>query len=158
VRREVCVERGYENRTGRLDLEICQGDQQLAIVEVKTQSFNDSDLDKHEGYRACVRSTETDLIFLSVGSPDSDLGNFRFLPWADVCVALRRIAPALLGAEHILSTALVLAFVGAVEQNLLGFSSQKGLTGMEKTAQMVEHFLKAAVVEEIRGRFYTSFD
>src|SRR5436309_14432176 len=41
-------------------------------------------------------------------------------PWKDVCIGLRRIARTL-AKQNVIQAALVLAFVGAVEQNLLGF-------------------------------------
>ena len=80
----------------------------------------------------------------SVDSLDSDLRGFRFLSWAAVCVALRGITPYMLDQEHILSTALILAFVGAVEQNLLGFvSPPSALTAVGRIPRMVDHLTKA---------------
>ena len=141
VDREVCVEHGHPDQTGRLDVVFRQGTTKLAIVEVKTRPFSESDLDKHEGYRLSV-SPETELIFLAVNPPDSDPHPFRFLSWADVCQSLRRIGPRLLAPEHILGTSLMLAFIGAVEQNLLGLESPDSIS-VSKIPQLVEHLTKA---------------
>jgi hypothetical protein len=113
VEREVSVERGHVGQTGRLDLVISQGRERLAVIEVKTRAHSDSDLEKHKGYRESIRSPETELIFLSIDLPESgDLGGFRFLSWADVCVALRAIAPRLLGPAHILKYCVDFGFCG----------------------------------------------
>jgi hypothetical protein len=153
VEREVSVKHGRQNCTGRLDLVVSQGCTRLAVIEVKTRTFSELDLEKHSGYRHSISSPETDLIFLSVDSSDSDLSGFRFLSWADVCVALRRIAPRLLAPERILGTSLILAFVGAVEQNLLGFVAPETLPiPISKAPRMVEHLTKALQAEVTVGR------
>jgi hypothetical protein len=152
IAREERVEHGHINQTGRLDLVIRQGSGMLAVIEVKTRAYSELDLEKHKGYCESIGSTETELIFLSVDLPDSDLFGFRFLSWADVCVTLRAIAPRLLEPGHILGTALILAFVGAVEQNLLGFVSPE-TTPMPigKAPRMVDHLAKAARTEVALG-------
>ena len=153
VEREVVVEHGYIGQTGRLDLVLKQGPRLLAVIEVKTRAYEDSDLKKQEGYREAFNSPETELIFLAVETPHSDPFGFRYLSWADVCVTLRAIAPRLLlEQERVLGTALILAFVGAVEQNLLGFVSTETTplpTG--KVPRMVDHLTKAARMEERFG-------
>ena len=152
--REVRIEHGHYDQTGRLDLVVSQGPVRLAVIEVKTREYSDSDLEKHRGYRdsIVVSSPETELIFLSVSPPDSDPGGFRFLSWADVCVTLREIAPRLLAPRHILATALILAFVGAVEQNLLGFISPEAtLVPLGKVPRMVDHLTKAGRTEVALG-------
>jgi hypothetical protein len=148
VDREIPVEHGHIDQTGRLDLVISQGSARIAAIEVKTRAYSEADLEKHKGYSDSIISPETELIFLSVDLPDSDLSGFRFRSWADVCVTLRAIAPRLLGPERILGTALILAFVGAVEQNLLGFVSPE-TTPMPigKVPRMVDHLTIAAQTE-----------
>jgi hypothetical protein len=149
VDREVCVKKGHIGHTGRLDVVIKRGSAWLAVIEVKTQAYAESDLGKHEGYLGSGSSSETEFIFLAVDEADSDLKGFRFLSWADVCVTLRVIAPRLLAPERILGTALILAFVGAVEQNLLGFIwPVTSSTPIGKVPRMVDHLTKAAQAEE----------
>ena len=149
VDREVPVKYGHTNQTGRLDLVVKQGHHWLAVIEIKTRAYDETDLKKQEGYRKSINSIETELIFLSVNPPVSDLFGFRFLSWADVCVTLRGMAPHLLKQEQVLGTALILAFVGAVEQNLLGFVSPEAPpVPIGKVPRMVDHLTKAARMEE----------
>jgi len=154
VEREVPVEHGYTDQTGRLDLVVKQGSRWLAVIEVKTRAYEDTDLKKHNGYRKSINSAETELIFLSVNPPSSDPFGFRSLLWSDVCVTLRGIAPLRLERERLLATALILAFVGAVEQNLLGFvSPEPTLPPTGKVTRMVDHFTKAQMeVDHWRAR------
>jgi hypothetical protein len=155
VGREVPVEHGRNDQSGRLDLVVSRGAMTLAVVEVKTREYGDSDLEKHRGYRdsITVRSPEAELIFLSVDPPASDPGGFRFLSWADLCVALRGIAPRLLEPGHILGTALILAFVGAVEQNLLGFVSPEATSmPVGKIPRIVDHLTRAERMEGALGQ------
>jgi hypothetical protein len=100
------------------------------------------------GYTESIDSPETEFIFLAVNPPDTGLLGFRFVSWAEVCVALRAIARSRLGPNHILSTALVLAFVGAVEQNLLGFVSPESASlPIAKAPRMLDHLLSAERME-----------
>jgi len=72
--------------------------------------------------------------------------------WADICLRLRKIAGALLESQRILGTALTLAFVGAVEQNLLGLCSPKhGPSSLGKVPRTMDHLLKAVAKENQVG-------
>lgn len=155
VEREVCVEHGHDERTGRLDLVVSQNAKKLAVIEVKTREYANSDLEKHKGYRDSIvdSSPEVDLIFLSVDPPESDPGDFRFLSWADLCIALRALAPRVLEARGSLGTALILAFIGSVEQNLLGFiSPEHRQLPLGKVPRMVDHLTRAKQTEEALGQ------
>jgi hypothetical protein len=141
VDREVPVAHGYNDQTGRLDLVIRRGTEWLAVVEIKTRGYSDFDLAKHKGYRDSI-APSADLILISVDPPDKDPGGFRFLSWADVCITLRGIAPRLLSSE-VLSTAMILSFVGAVEQNLLGFRLPEEIRmSIGKVPRMIDHLMK----------------
>jgi len=144
VDREVCVERGHIDQSGRLDLVVRQGFRRLAVIEAKTREYEEVDLNKHVGYRRSINSSDVELIFLAINPPVSDPGGFRFLSWADVCVNLRRIVPLRLEPERILGSSLILAFVGAVEQNLLGFvSPETPSLPSTKITRLVDHLSKA---------------
>jgi hypothetical protein len=146
VNREVPVAHGHEGQTGRMDLVISRGDLWLAVIEVKTRSYSNADMAKHKGYGASIpgSSLSAERIFISVDPPGVDSGDFRFLSWSDICVAIRRTAPALLTAGDALTTAMILAFVGAVEQNLLGFRSPDvPEMSIVRVPRMVEHLTRA---------------
>jgi hypothetical protein len=148
VDREIAVEHGYAGQAGRLDLVLRQRSRRLIVVEVKTRAYAGADLEKHAGYTESIDSPETEFIFLAVNPPATDLRGFRFVSWAEVCVALRAIARNRLGPDHVLSTALVLAFVGAVEQNLLGFVSPESASlPIGKAPRMLDHLLSAERME-----------
>ena len=55
----------------------------------------------------------------------------------------------MLGTEQILGTALILAFVGAVEQNLLGFVSPEATNvPTAKVPRMLDHLTKVIRMED----------
>jgi hypothetical protein len=148
VDREITVEHGYVGQAGRLDLVLRQRSRRLIVVEVKTRGYTGADLEKHAGYTESIDSPETEFIFLAVNPPYIDLRGFRFVSWVEVCVALRAIARSRLGPDHVLSTALVLAFVGAVEQNLLGFVSPESASfPIGKAPRMLDHLLSVERME-----------
>lgn len=155
IDREEWVERGHVDQTGKLDLVVRQGNQILAVVEVKTREYSAEDLKKHKGYRDSLASTSpgAELIFLAVERPEFDLGGFRFVSWADVCIALRIAAAQMLAPEQILGTSLILAFVGAVEQNLLGFASPgAGPIPIGRIPRMADHLARAEKPEATHER------
>jgi hypothetical protein len=58
----------------------------------------------------------------------------------------------MLKSRQILTTALILAFVGAVEQNLLGFTSPESPRfHLGKVPRMIDHFRKATQTEAHLG-------
>lgn len=154
VEREIWVEHGHVDQTGRLDIVVSQGLEKLAVIEVKTREYSREDLQKHIGYARAIKtsSPQAEMILLAVDPPDTDLSGFRFLSWDDVCVTLRGIAPSLLVSERPLATALILAFVGAVEQNLLGLTSPEIIPlPLDRVPRTVDHFARAAQMEELLG-------
>jgi hypothetical protein len=149
IDREVGVPHGHHGKTGRLDLVFRQGTDWLSVIEIKTRAYVEEDLKKHRGYRKSVESGQTDFIFLAIDPPGIDLESFRFVSWATVCIELRRIAPNLLGPGEILGTAMMLAFVGAVERNLLGFVFPAANSSKDsKFPIMLDHLNDALVKEE----------
>lgn len=126
VQREVAVSYGHADRTGRLDLVIRYGRTLLVVIEVKKTGADEADTMKHEGYARWVREQnypKTISILLATDAVSAEYGTFQFSSWAKVCVELRRLAPLLAREWRVTVAALMLAFVGAVEQNLLGFSA-----------------------------------
>ncbi len=46
------------------------------------------------------------------------------MSWTKVCIELRRVSGILCQENRVMSAAMILAFVAAVEQNLLGYSAE----------------------------------
>ena len=121
MKREVRVARGHTDREGRLDLVIYHRDQAILVVEVKKGDADGADTAKNAGYTQTHPSAER--VLLVVSAEEEDYEGFQPCRWAIVCIHLRRLAIELHKDESIMAAAMVLAFVAAVEQNLLGFSA-----------------------------------
>jgi hypothetical protein len=145
VDREVHLSYRDELGHGRLDLLIRQESEILCIIEVKTKPFSDEDLEKHRAYSESPDiAPEANRIFIATDAEGFDLRGFQFLSWSELCLRLRRLAPRVAARKGLLTTSLILAFVGAVEQNLLGLahSSGKDLRAIPKTVNHLSRFLE----------------
>ena len=151
IDREQAVAYGFESQSGRLDLLIRDRNRCLAVVEVKTRDYVAVDLEKHKGYMQSL-GPDPEYIFVAVDHRSFDLHQFRFISWADICIVLRRQATKRLAPEQILSTALILAFVGAVEQNLLKFDASDTAAARAFIPAMAEHLTRSMETEGNYGR------
>ena len=72
-----------------------------------------------------------------------------FLSWADVCIEMRLLAIDLCKERdpQLMAAAMVLAFVAAVEQNLLGFSAEF----VRKICNRQVGFFSAKVVDYVES-------
>ncbi len=128
VQREYCIPYGHIGQEGRLDLVIrCDG-HALIVVEVKKGDAEESDTTKHAGYRRWLDEQhypkeQKHSVLLAASAEDEVYEDFVFLSWETVCINMCRFAIDLRNEGRVTSAALVLAFVAAVEQNLLGFSA-----------------------------------
>lgn len=111
------------NRCGRLDMVITCEEEVRVVLEVKTRDYATEDLEKHEIYRAAAAEipdlSGAEFVFLAVADEGIDLRGFRFLSWRDVCLKLRLHARGVIDSKPFAETALFMAVVGAIEQNLL---------------------------------------
>jgi hypothetical protein len=144
VDREVPISYRDDAGHGRLDLLIRQGSETLCVLEIKTKSFFDEDLRKQLSYSESPNvSPGAERIFIAVDTEGFDLRGFRFLSWSEICIRLRRLTPHVAANKNQLTAALLLAFVGAVEQNLLGLAqSEKDLGALPRTVDHLKRFLK----------------
>lgn len=131
VVRERWVPEGHEGSSGRLDLEIQLGDVALLVIEVKLGEADSADTEKGMGYCHSVEAEHQDrrikrFVILVLNAADEDYHGFRPRLWADVCVELRLIAVRLCAQSEYLRAATILAFVVAVEQNILGLGPVAG--------------------------------
>lgn len=122
VDREPVAPFGHMGSTGRLDLLIKLKTRTIMVIEVKTGSADESDTDKHKGYKQSVPEG-TPLVLIATDGEHPEYNGFQLRLWASVCQELRKLIPDLIPDRGITVAALILAFVGAVEQNLLRFHS-----------------------------------
>lgn len=145
VDREVAVEYEDAASTGRLDVVVYDGSRAVLIIEVKTKPYTEEDLEKQAEYARSRVAREATLIFIAADVPDLELYGFRPIPWADICIGLRLSAPSIRGRHGVLPVAMVLAFVGAVEQNLLKFTTEPGnYTAVPAILQHLRRYLDSA--------------
>lgn len=127
VQCEFRVPEGHEGCEGRLDLVIRYGSEALICVETKLGSAENADIAKQRGYRAWldrqigVPPDGRFAVLVVTESKRDEWEGFRVVRWASLCLRLREAAVSLMRRNEIVVAALVLAFVGAVEQNLLRF-------------------------------------
>lgn len=109
---------------GRLDLHISFGDELLIIVEVKKTVAKAAEVDKQKGYCKWLE-TQSDYgqvraIFLAIGDSDEQyLKGFEARQWEHLSIELRRMLPRLKDSLEHVTTAMFVAFIAAVERNLL---------------------------------------
>ena len=121
-------------------------DRRCCVLEIKTKVFADEDLHNQRAYSESSEvSPGAERVFIAVDAEGFDLRGFRSLSWSEVCIRLRCLAPTFAANRGHLAAALLLAFVGAVEQNLLGLAESSGrdLGALPKTAEHLKRFLES---------------
>lgn len=125
---------------GRLDIVVrCDGTSTFAI-EVKTQAEPEEDqLDRYVRFLSREKHP-LGLVLLAVSTPESLVPNgWSFQSWADIALGLRTWAAEGCRRGSSVQAALTLAFCGAVEQNLLGYS--RGGINTPDTVRHIESWL-----------------
>ncbi len=126
VRHEVEIPQGHEGQQGRLDLVIHYAEKVLIVVEVKKTGADQADTVKQRGYKSWMEvqpESYKRAVLLVVEVEYEEYEGFYPRRWRNLCIALRRIVPTLCRKQRLVVAAMILAFVGAVEQNLLRISS-----------------------------------
>jgi hypothetical protein len=114
-------------RSGRIDIAVWHGEEVLAILEIKTKSFTVEALEKHVLYcESPDVPPEAARIFIAQSADGLPLGGFKLLNWKEVCVRLRRRVQRVAQEKGLLPAAMVIAFIAAVEQNILGVRPYTG--------------------------------
>jgi hypothetical protein len=127
VQREFCIPYGHTDQEGRLDLVIRYGNRPIIVDEIKKVEAEGTDTGKHEGYKRWLEEQNCPhAVFLATSAEEDTYEGFSFLRWADVCIEMRLLAINLCKEQppRFTAAAMVLACVGAVEQNLLGLSAE----------------------------------
>lgn len=138
VYREMWVEKGHEEATGRLDVVIMLPGNNAIVIEVKKGCLAASDLLKQGGYYESVRKSGWDCRFFLLVSDEEGESSFGFtvLPYSKLCRKLRFWAQQQCQRQELGDlgrVAMILAFVAAVEANLLGIFLSKSRLPSEAT-------------------------
>jgi hypothetical protein len=141
------IEREQYISAGRLDLLLTLDDSVMIIVEVKKLSAEASDTAKQAGYYEWLESKRVPrrrALLLTTDAAEDKYENFSTLLWADVCIRLRCLFPALNTRIGSVKTAMFVAFVSAVETNLLN------LVAPSRETDAVERFSYARTIEHLK--------
>jgi hypothetical protein len=139
-----------KKRSGRIDIMVFHGEVS-AILEIKTKSFTDEALEKHLLYcESPDVPPEAARIFIAQNADGLDLRGFRLLDWKEICVRLRRRVKPLAHERGLLTAAMVIAFIAAVEQNILGVRPFTGQNYYDIPAAVthLQEFLRRITLNE----------
>ena len=132
------IERERSTQNGRLDLVLHFGDATLVVEVKKASEVGDDQLSRYDAWLKKA-SSSLGLVLLAIDEPENlTTKGWRFCSWESVSTGLRTWAVAWLRQGRVIEAALVLAFCGAVEQNLLGFGSR---LNAPKAARYLETWL-----------------
>ena len=129
--REEVMPADTEGDAGRFDLVIRFRDALVVLVEAKLRQGQPADRRQLKKYRAWLDGPEARdkrAVFLVPEAVSEPYPGWTVRRWADVCVELRRVASRMCRQEQTLPAAMTLAFVAAVEQNVLGFEALRPRT------------------------------
>jgi hypothetical protein len=121
--REFPMDTEDPGRSRRLDLIIVYPGAAPLVIEVKITTAETADTYKQEEYSSLVSAEygNCDKVLLVTGAASaSSHGDFRVQLWLDLAKELRRIVPGLCTSQRVVVAAMLLAFAGAIEQNLCG--------------------------------------
>jgi hypothetical protein len=126
VKRELVIE------NGRLDIVISIDDpQMILLIEVKLTSADEAETDKNKGYSEWLTKQSPEgckrAMLLIVDAEEGELHGFVPIRWAELCIRLRRMVCCsdLRNRLSVVKRAMFVAFIGAVETNLLHLSAPR---------------------------------
>jgi hypothetical protein len=131
VHRELWVKKGHEGATGRLDVVVKLPGNNALVLELKKGSSDAADTKKQEGYFQEMEKTgmRCHYLLLVTDQSEEEKDRFKIMPYAILCLQIRHWATTMRNDPRGLTlVAMALAFVGAIETNLLGLAiSRLGL-------------------------------
>lgn len=136
--------------SGRTDLELRFDENEAILVEVKNVDIDsipkEQLKEQLEKYANALPKFKHRVLLAPSGQQASYAANFKLRRWQDVCMELRRIVPILCKDSRMIQAAMILAFVGAVEQNLLDFPGDldRVLGNSQPVSSLIREHLKKA--------------
>lgn len=154
VEREALVAEGAPGCVGRIDLLIHFGEPEQAVLGVEVKTWDES-FEKQGGYLKSLQKpflpAECVLVALELAK-DRCFG-FRLRSWRELSMALRReIARHASGHGGDIMAAMMLGFVGAIEQNLLEFGIAAPRRARDKQPTLVSRELLDYLSETLEVR------
>jgi hypothetical protein len=106
---------------GRLDVVLEFGAVALVVIEVKTTTAENAETAKQRRYREWCESRGVPyrLVLLCAEAEEEEYEGFIALSWADFCLEVRRLIRTLMGEIGLVKTAMIIGYIGAVENNVL---------------------------------------
>ncbi|MGB8065297.1 MAG: PD-(D/E)XK nuclease family protein [Candidatus Sulfotelmatobacter sp.] len=150
---EFKIKREYYLQWGRLDLLLTIEDFLMVVIEVKKYSAEASDTAKQRGYYEWLRkqhSRHLKALLLVPDAAELEYENFSRLLWDDVCIRLRRLLPEIQEGLGPVKAAMFVAFISAVETNLLNLVAPEHADSVERisyarTIKHIEKYLRGGV-------------
>jgi len=150
--REVWVPTGHSGQSGKLDIVARFGPEATLVIEVKVIGAESADTVKQAGYHRWLqgeqRAGRDALLIVKSGKAAGEYEQFKLLLWEDVCRNLRSLLPEIIREGRICTAALMAAFIGAVEQNLMGFPSLSGVGVGSRGTEMLKLLNKIDTIIE----------
>jgi len=151
--RKFKIQREYYMQWGRLDLLLTIEDFMI-VIEVKKYSAEISDTAKQKGYYEWLLKQHPwhpKAILLVSDAAELEYENFTPLLWENVCIRLRHLLPELHKGIGPVKAAMFVAFIGAVETNLLNLIAPEHADAVERisyarTIKHIEKYLRGSVV------------
>ena len=142
------VQREYFISAGRLDLLLTLDQSALIVVEVKKSSAENAETAKQAGYFDWLGSQPHRYrrpLLLITDASEEEYEEFSPVRWSDLCLRLRRLLLSMKTDLDLVKKAMILAFVSAVETNLLNLvvppADEIQRLFYAKTMQHLENFM-----------------
>jgi hypothetical protein len=158
--REVFTPEGHEGHTGKMDLQLVIHGKVLIQIELKLWSADDSDVEKGKGYSRSAkkygvpRDHRHRRLLATDGGKSRYPGRYELVTWKHVATQLRIVAAQMVAGRRLLAALKVLGFVGAIEQNLLGFSSYDAESAFKEEPMHLSTGLIEHIQDSITGADY----
>lgn len=130
---------------GRLDLLLTFPNFLIVVIEVKKYSAETSNTAKQAGYHKWLDSQpflHRRGLLLTTDASEEKYEKFSTVLWGDICIRFRRLLPKLLTSIDLVKTAMIVAFISAVETNLLNL--------VVPPAEAVERLFYARTIEHLQ--------
>jgi hypothetical protein len=128
----------------RTDIEVIFGTQRAILIEVKLIDADEVDPEQLKD-QADYRSGFAHYLLLALSGESPAVHTpFKLLLWRELCIRLRKMIPELC-RDNLITAAMSLAFVGAVEQNLLGLPrslKQQLEKGLSVNSTLLDYLLE----------------